>query len=91
VVSGAGSGLLGSRSTLLPLAVSFAVLLPHWDLLRVRLRVAGPVLFKLSVEVGQLFVKLAHGLDKFVEARSALGVGGVMVCSRLRVVRAARV
>jgi hypothetical protein len=43
------------------------------------------------VEVGQLFVKLAHGLDKFVEARSALGVGGVMAWSRLRVVRAARV
>jgi hypothetical protein len=77
--------LVGGWSVLLPLTVSFTVLLPHRDLLRVRLRVMRSILPELSVEVGQLLVELAPGLDELIEACPTLGIRGAMTRCRLRV------
>jgi hypothetical protein len=92
---GAGSRLLGGRSALLSLTVSFVTLLPHRDLLRVWLRVqlwvARSVLSGLSMEAGQLLVKLVPGLSEFVEARPTLGVRSVMAWCQVQVGGAARV
>jgi hypothetical protein len=77
--------LVGGWSVLLPLTVSFTVLLLHRDVLRVRLRVMRSILPELSVEVGQLLVELAPGLDELIKACPALGVRGAMMRCRLRV------
>jgi hypothetical protein len=46
----------------------------------------GPVVFpQLLVEVGQLLIKLAPGLDELVEVRPVLGISGALAFCWLRV------
>jgi hypothetical protein len=80
---GAGSGLLGSRMTLLVLVIPLTGLLLHgdhlWGWQRRGLWVAGfMVLPELPVEVGQLLVELAPSFCELVGAHPSLIVGGAV-------------
>jgi hypothetical protein len=75
----------GVLAVLLPLVVPSTALFPHLDLLWVRLRVAWPPLPEFSMEVDQLLIELAPGLNKLVEARLALGIRGAVAQCRFHV------
>jgi hypothetical protein len=55
----------------------------HWDLLQGRLGVVRPVVLpELLVKVGQLFIKLASGLGKLIEACPMLDISGAVTAPR---------